>query len=370
MAAQQTDKSQQTERPTLRQIKRAYEEGNLPRSVEVGQAISLAVLLGWGFLGGRAFLLDLSGRMTSSFQGAGRPVGDDALLQSLVDATTGAMLVAMPLLVVLMVLSVAAQLAQTGYHPRKTPIPFELKRLDPVKGLKNFITPDKIFQAVKALSRVALYALLAGFVVVPEWSKISALALEEPARIFSESMWIIFRVLIRALALGAVLAAIDISFTRYRWFRKLYMSKQQIRDEQKEHEGDPMLRGRIRERQRQMSRRRMMADVRNADVVVTNPIHVAVALKYERLTMGAPTVLAKGRGHIAHRIREEAKKHDVPIVEDPPLARTLEALCKVGAPIPEALFRAVAEVFAYVMGRRRGTYRPHPEVEALTGARP
>jgi flagellar biosynthetic protein FlhB len=268
-----------------------------------------------------------------------------------------------------MVLGVGAQLAQTGYHPRKTPVPFELKRLDPVKGMKNFITPDKLFQAVKALSRVALYALLAGFVIVPEWSTIAALALEEPRRIFSDSMWIVFRVLIRALVLGAVLAAIDISFTRYRWYRKLYMSKQQIRDEQKEHEGDPLLRGRIRERQRQMSRRRMMSDVKNADVVVTNPVRVAVALKYERVTMAAPTVLAKGRGHVARRIREEALRHDVPIVEDPPLARTLEKLCRVGAPIPEALFRAVAEVFAYVMGRRAGGFRPHPEVESLTGAR-
>ncbi len=366
--SQQPDKSQQTERPTPRQIKRAYEEGNLPRSVEVGQAISLAVFLGWAFIGGTAFLAGSMDRVRNGLTATSGPVGADALLDRLVDSTAGAMALCAPLLAVMLVVAVAAQIAQTGFHPRKQPVPFELKRLDPVKGLKNFITLDKLFQAAKAIARVALYAGLAFVVLVPEWDAVSALALEGPWRIFTGTMGIALRVLVRALVLGAVLAAIDLGFTRYRWQKKLFMTKQQVKDELKENEGNPLLKGRIRERQRQASRQRMMADVRDADVVVTNPVHVAVALKYDRGAMEAPVVLAKGRGHIAQRIKDEARKFGVPVVEDPPLARVLEKLCRVGAPIPESLFRAVAEVFAYVLSHRKGPYLVHHDLENETEA--
>ena len=362
--SQQPDKTQQTEKPTPRQIKRAYEDGNLPRSMEVGQAVTLAIFLGWSFAFGGAFLVALMDRVRFSLARAGTASGNEMLVGSLRESTTGAFTLMVPLMAVLAVVSVGAQVAQTGFHPRKQPIPFEPKKLDPVKGLKNFITIDKVFQAVKAIVRVAAYAALAAFVVVPEWGRVASMSLGTPAQIFGEVAEIAGRVLLRALALGALLAAIDFGFTRYRWNKKLHMTKQQVKDDHKEQEGDPHIKAKRRERQREASRRRMIADVVKADVVVTNPTHVAVALKYDRITMAAPLVLAMGRGRIAKRIKEEAALHGIAVIEDPPLARLLLKVCRVGAPIPEALYRAVAEVMAYVMGRKKGVYRPlEPDLE-------
>ncbi|MDH3283557.1 MAG: EscU/YscU/HrcU family type III secretion system export apparatus switch protein [Acidobacteriota bacterium] len=305
--AQKPDKRQRTERPTRRRIERAYEEGNLPRSVEVGQAISLTVLLGWAFFGGGAFLAGSMNRVRNGLTATAGPVGADALLDRLMGATTGAMTLCAPVLAIMIVVAVVAQIAHTGFHPRKTPVPFELERLDPVKGLKNFITLDKLFQGVKAVARVALYAAVAFVVLVPEWDAVAGLALEEPGRIFTGTMGIALRALVRALLLGAALALIDVGFTRYRWRRKLFMTKQQVKDELKEHEGAPLLKGRIRERQRQASRRRTTADVRKPDAATTNPVHAAVALECDRVETGAAVVPAKGRGRIARQVKQETE---------------------------------------------------------------
>ncbi len=151
---------------------------------------------------------------------------------------------------------------------------------------------------------------------------------------------------------GLVLAALDYGFQRRRVRKSLMMTRQEVRDEYRQSEGDPMTRSRIRQRQVEMSRNRMMADVAISSVVVVNPTHIAVALEY-RPELGAPRVVAKGQGHIAARIREEAEKHDVPVVRDVPLARTLPAACKVGPAIPADLYEAVARLLAFVFNLTR-----------------
>ncbi|RMG47376.1 MAG: EscU/YscU/HrcU family type III secretion system export apparatus switch protein [Acidobacteria bacterium] len=363
MAAKQQDRSSRTEKPTPRRLRKAYEQGNVPRSPDVGQAVSLAAFLLWAWAGAGAMLSGLARELRLSLAGAAGPISPERLLERAASSGRDALLLMAPLLLPLLVLSVVGQIAQSGFHPRKQPIPFELNRVNPVEGLKRFVTVEKLVAAGKALLRVALYAAVAALVIVPEWPRVVELAAGTPLQILQAAAAMSLRVLFRALILGAALAALDYAFTRYRWYRNLYMTKQEIRDEAKENEGDPLVRSRLRARQRDAARRRMIAGVRTADVVVTNPVHVAVALRYRQAVMNAPVVVAKGRGYIAQRIKEEARKHGVPIVEDPPLARALDRLCEVGLPIPEALYRAVAEVLAYVMGRRRGPYRTHPEVD-------
>jgi flagellar biosynthetic protein FlhB len=252
-------------------------------------------------------------------------------------------------------------------HLRKPLVPFEVDKMNPVKGLKNFVNLQKLFEAAKAISRVAIYAALAYFVAVPAWKAVTWVSFGSPAQILAEAARVSGKLLAYALGVGAVLAIIDYAFSKYRWYRQLYMTKQEIRDENKENEGDPHVKGRMRTRQKEAARHRMMASMKDADVVVTNPTHVAVALRYDQARMAAPAVIAKGKGHLAKRIKEKAKQYEIPIVEDPPLARMLERICPVGAPIPESLYRAVAEVFAYVMNSKPGGYRPHEELEREGG---
>lgn len=361
--AGQESKSQKTEKPTGRRIRKALEKGNVARSQDVGQTVSLAVFLLWATFGGTAFLSGLLAQTRSGLLQMGRFHGEATILDRTMESMTTALLLMAPLLGALVVFAIVGQIAQTGFHPKKTPIEIDFKKLNPVEGLKKFVDVKKLFQAGKAMAKLLLYGALAAMVVVPEWRHITALAFRSPAGVIGTAAHIVGRILLRAFLLGVVLSVIDYGFTRYRWVKDLYMTKQEVRDEHKENEGDPQIKGRIRGLQRQASRKRMMAAVKNADVVVTNPVHVAVALKYERPAMAAPIVVAKGKGHLAQRIKEEARRCEVPIVEDPPLARTLERLCPLDTVIPEALYRAVAEVFAYVMGRQKGFYTPHPEVE-------
>ncbi len=365
MSSGVSDKSQKTEKPTGRQLERAYDKGSLPRSQDVGPAVSLAVFILWAFLGGGFVLSSLMSNMTLSLEEL-RPTEDSThLLDGLKAGGVFAFRLLGILLVLLFVTAIAQSLAQTGYHPRKHPIPFEPGKLNPIPGLKKLLSLDKVVQALKAVVRLVIYAVVVAGVLIPAWPVVTTLPMATPGAILEVTQNIAGEILLWALAASIVLAAIDYSFARYRWYRGLYMTKKEVKDEQKENEGNPETKQKIRAKQREIFRRRMMSSVKTADVVVTNPTHVAVALEYKRDTMKAPTVLAKGRGYVAARIKEEARKHSVPIVEDPPLARAMEKICIVGHEIPEVLFRAVAEVFAYVFGRPGAVYREHPEVERL-----
>lgn len=372
------DKDRRTEKPTGRQLRKARDKGNVARSQDIGHAVSLAIFLGWSALAGAAFMGGLTGALRAGIANLAASRTDGMLLDALLDHAWRGLALIGPLVLAIALAAIAAQLLQTGWHLRKPLFQFDLKKLDPVAGLRGFINLQKLVQALKALLKIGIYAALAAFVVVPEWDRVLDLGHATPGEIFGTICGITLRVLMRALLVSAVIAAADFAISRRIWYRNLYMTKQQVRDEHRENEGDPAVKARIRSKMREAIRRRMMSAVKTADVVVTNPTHVAVALRYERKTMAAPVVVAKGRGFVALRIREQAELHRVPLLEDPPLARTLERLCPLGAPIPPALYRAVAEVLAYVLGRRRGAYRPHHDVESLVrhraerpgGARP
>lgn len=360
-------KDNRTERPTAKVIRKAREKGNVARSADVSHAVSLMVFLLWAWFAGGAFLDAMRGVVRDGMTVVTQTDDPGRLIRLGEASFLRGMQILAPLLLPLMVFGIAGSVMQTGYHPRRPMIKLELNKLNPLSGLRRFISIDKIIAAVKALARAALYASIAAAVVLPEWKNVTGMTAMTPAGIWAATADIVRRILVRVLLVGIVLAVIDFSVTRYRWYRGLYMTKQEVRDEHKENE-NPELKARVRGKQREIARRRMMSAVRTADVVVTNPTHVAVALKYDRAKMVAPVVVAKGRGYVALRIRELAKAAGVPIVEDPPLARMLEKLCALGAPVPEALYRAVAEVFAYVFRRRHGPYRVHAEVESTAEA--
>lgn len=350
---------QRTEKPTGRQLRRARDKGNVARSADVGHAVSLTIFLAWSGLAGGAFLAGMTAVVRDGLAHAGARPSDDAVLDALLTAAGAGFRWVGPLVLLIALGGLLGQLLQVGWHLKRPLIEIRFSKLNPVVGLGNFFQLQKTLDALKALVKVVLFAGLAGLVVIPEWPRVIELAMASPGEILHSALGIAFRVLVRALAISALIAIADFALNKHLWLRRLYMTKQQIRDEHRECEGDPAVKAKIRSKQREALRRRMMAAVKTADVVVTNPTHVAVALRYDRKTMAAPLVLAKGRGYVAERIREEALAHGVPLLSDPPLARAIEKLCPVGHPIPPALYRAVAELLAYLFGQRKGYYRPH-----------
>ncbi|MCP3979357.1 MAG: flagellar biosynthesis protein FlhB [bacterium] len=354
----QENRSQRTEKPTPKRLKQARERGQLPRSKEVSSAAVLIGFLLFARFLGPMWLDRMQVFMNSWLASTGHAEltvsGMAAWLASLV-APLGVLLV-LPL-GTLFVSSLGGSLIQGA--PTFTMKPFQPKadKLNPLKGLKRMVSLKQWVEVVKSLLKMSLYG------VVAYAAARNVLVYQPPG---TSGAGETFRVLVslthKMLIYGSVLAVglglLDYMFRRYDHERDLKMTKREIKDEQKETEGDPAIRARIRQKQMALARTRMMADVAKATVVVTNPTHFAIALRYVPGETASPRLLAKGRAILADRIRALAKEHGVPIVSDPPLARALYKSVPIGAEIPPALFRAVAEVLALVMARRPSASSP------------
>ncbi|HVW34893.1 MAG TPA: EscU/YscU/HrcU family type III secretion system export apparatus switch protein [Acidimicrobiia bacterium] len=343
--------SDKTEQPTAKRKREARRDGNLARSPEVvawAQMLAAGVLLpasyslGWHSL--RQVMTQVGTVIT-------RP-DVNASVDLLGSALRGGLLAIAPLALGMVAIGLIGNFAQTGFAVSGKALKPKFDRLSPKKGLKRLFSPHSAWEAGKAALKLLVLAgvawpgvshlgsALAGGGAVPTGQVLG--------RVASATMS-----LIRSTALaGLALAAVDYGFQRRRVRKSVMMTKQEVKEEYRQSEGDPMTRQRIRQRQVEMSRNRMMAAVAVSSVVVVNPTHIAVALEY-RPEWGAPRVVAKGQGFIAQRIREEAEKHDVPIVRDVPLARTLHAACKLGQAIPADLYEAVARLLAFVFTLRR-----------------
>ncbi|HEY0119410.1 MAG TPA: EscU/YscU/HrcU family type III secretion system export apparatus switch protein [Cellulomonas sp.] len=270
----------------------------------------------------------------------------------LFDGLRGTLTAVLPILLVTVVVTVAVAAAQGGVHPRSfMPQP---EQFNPLSGLKRLVGPQAWWQAVKVLAKSAAVGLVL-FVTVKGLTPVllasGRLSLSHVLSVAAGGTTSLLR---SGIVVGVLLAAADLAVVLRRNRKQTRMTLREVKEEHKRSEGDPHVKAAIRARQQQMSRNRMMAAVAEADVVLVNPTHVAVALRYEP-GKGAPRVVAKGAGVLAAKIRERASEHHVPLVEDIPLARALHAACEVGAEIPEYLFTAVARVLAFVMAlRRRG----------------
>ncbi len=207
---------------------------------------------------------------------------------------------------------------------------------------------DALVNFVKGLVKIALVGVVITVVLWPDMNRLEGMVTADPALILLDFQVLGLKVFGAVLAVVTILAIADYVYQRNRWWNRLKMTVQEVRDEYKQMEGDPTIKGRIRSIRNERSRKRMMANVPDATVIITNPTHYAVALKYDR-TMSAPLCLAKGADAVALRIREVAKEHDVPIVENPPLARALFASVEVDETIPGEHFKAVAQVIGFVM---------------------
>jgi flagellar biosynthetic protein FlhB len=334
-------------------MRKARQEGQIPKSQEVVQ---------WTSLLATVFLLQLTVKLAddrfrplleqSSNVMATAEIGP-ALSLAGKWAVAGGIVLA-PLLLGSMVLGVAMNLAQVGFAPSIKLIAPKFSRVSPTKGLKRLLSTTTLWETAKALAKVAVLSLVAYRAVVG----IVPLLVDGGHLSTMTSIGLVgSRALnmVRTVAMvGLGLAAADYGYQRRKIQGQLRMTKQELKEEARETEGDPHMKGAIRSKQLAMSRNRMMAAVSGASVVVVNPTHVSVALRYEAIE-GPPRVVAKGADLVAARIREEATKHGVPIVEDVPLARTLYRACEINDVIPAELYDAVARILAFIFNlRRRG----------------
>lgn len=340
---------EKTERATPRRREQAHKRGQVFRSVEVGSALLLLGLFLVINLSGpgayrdiRNLTVGLLGRFRVEEWTAGRV---DALLVSV--GLLGMKILA-PILLTALLIGVAADLAQVGFLFSFEPIKPNFARLDPIAGFQRMFSKRSLVELAKALLKVTVVGWVCYSAIRKEIDLFPLLVDMEIGETVRLLGGLTLGVAWKSGAALLILAAADYAYQRWEYEAGLRMSKQEIKEEMKETEGNPQIRQRIRERQRAMARRRMMQDVAKADVVVTNPTNYAVALKYDLESMTAPQVVAKGQGFLAARIKEVAAEHRVAVVENKPLARALYSSVEVGGTIPAELYQAVAEVLAFV----------------------
>ena len=259
---------------------------------------------------------------------------------------------------VFVVLAIISGVAQTGFNVSAKPMEPELSKISPLKGLKRQFSSKQLVEFVKGLVKIGLVGTVGTILLLPEISRLDTLASMEAAELLYEIQILIIRVFIGILAILFVIAALDVVSQQYQHIKQLRMTKQEVKEEYKNTEGDPQVKGRLRQIRMQRSRERMMQAVPTADVVITNPTHFAVALSYKPESMEAPILVAKGQDLIAQRIRSIAEENDIAIVENPPLARALHATVELDQEVPPEHFEAVAQVISYVFnlkGRRMPT---------------
>jgi len=349
VAPENSDMAERTEPATPKRKEDARRKGQVAQSRELGSVAILwtAVLLAGSFLGA-ALVLHVARLAAGIWSSAGRGLGGlrdahAALLQAALAAGAGLL----PMLVLLALAGGLAALAQTGPMFSAEVLTPRASRLSPAAGFKRLFEPDRLFDLAKAIFKLGVVGSIT-FVVLAGSAELIPALLQVP---IAESLGIggtlARRVAVLTVAFLTAMAALDVLYVRWRHEKRLRMTRKEVRDEVKEREGSPHVRSRVRQLQREVSRSRMIQAASEASVVVTNPTHYAVALQYSR-DLPAPRVLAMGRNHVAQRIREVAREHDIPIVENPPLARLLFRTAKVGQDIPESLYQAVAEVLAFV----------------------
>ena len=217
-----------------------------------------------------------------------------------------------------------------------------------MKGFGRIFSKNSVMELFKSLFKVSIISVASYYTIKSHWTEIPPLMGLGVGGILSFMGQVALEIIFEVLVIMIFLSLIDFSFQKFTYKENLRMTKQEVKEERKETDGNPQIKQRIRTAQMEMSRKRMMSSVPEADVIVTNPTHISVAIKYDVLNHAAPIVVAKGAGDVAMKIREIAREHDIPIVEDKPLARVLNKTVEIGQQIPDELFKAVAEILAYV----------------------
>jgi flagellar biosynthesis protein FlhB len=355
--AEEQDSGQQTEQPSQRKLQRARKRGQVAQSREVNTWFML--------MAGTGIVLFMAPAAASSISSTLRGflmlqhfLDRDGVRWDAIETAVGEVgfILLLPLLVVVAA-AAGGTLMQIGFVFATEKLGADLARISPLAGFKRLFSPRSTVEFLKSLGKVGAVAAVAAWMALPALSTLAHMIREPAEMLPSELYRLMLRLLFGVLAVVTVLAMFDFAYQRFSFVRSMRMSKQEVKEENKQAEGDPVIRARLRAIRMNRARKRMMAAVPKASVVVTNPTHYAVALQYDMGASGAPKVVAKGADLVALKIREIANEHDVPIVENPPLARALYAGVEIDREIPPEHYKAVAEIISYVF-RLKGKLRP------------
>jgi flagellar biosynthetic protein FlhB len=345
---------ERTEAPSQRRLEQAREEGQVPRSRELN-TLTLLAAAGMGlWLSADALRGSLSALLRSGLTIVPGDIGEPAaMIERFRALAIDAAVSIAPLLGVLFVVALVSPMLLSGWLVSSKSLAPDFARLNPVKGLGNMFSATGLAELAKAIAKVILIFGIAVWAVLGQTEATMGLASEPLPAALAHGGRILGLCFLAVVSSLAVIAALDVPFQIWNHRSKLKMSREDLRREAKEQEGDPQVKAAIRSQQREMARKRMMAAVPTADVVVVNPTRYAVALRYDDKAMRAPRVVAKGMHLIAGRIRGLAEEHRVPVLQAPPLARALYRHAEIGDEVPAALYAAVAEVLAWVFQLRR-----------------
>ena len=349
---------ERTEKATPKRRQEARRKGQVAQSREIPSVLILMTAMGFFYFAGSWMFWNMAGVIGGVYERLGTvrldAVSDVSAFS--VEVFNKVFLILIPFFVPVLIAGMAGNIGQIGFEIHSEPMRPKLTKLNPISGMKKFVSLKSLVEMVKSIFKILVVGGISYGVVKKETTKFPGLMQQEVGDILLFIGNVAFKIFFFVCLALIILAVFDYLYQRWQYEKDLKMTKQQVKDERRQSEGDPKVKGRIRKVQLEMARRRMMEAVPQADVVITNPIHLAVALKFDAASMVAPTVVAKGSGHIAERIKETARNHQVPIIEDKPLAQTLHKMVEIGEYIPAELYRAVAEVLAYVY-RLKGMYQ-------------
>jgi len=354
---------EKTEQASPKRLEKAREEGDVPRSRELATcAVLFAAGLSLMMMGdhlNKALKASMSAGLRFDRSMAFDPI---VLLMKMTDTIYTLLIAFAPFALVILAVAIASPILIGGWvFSGKAFVP-QFSRLNPMKGLGNLFSKNSAVELIKSIAKTILVASVAYVVVSRDMEPILSLSLLPLKSSISQVNDLLLMGFLSIVSALVFIAAIDVPYQLYHYATKLKMTKEEVRQESKESDGNPEIKARIRQQQREMARRRMMSEIPNADVVITNPTHYAVAIKYKDDGMRAPVVVAKGADAVALKIREIAAENNVLTMEAPKLARALYAHTELGQEIPEALYSAVAEVLAYVFQMRifkkDGGFRP------------
>lgn len=346
MAEQDQERTEEATQQRRDDFRKRGQVANTRELSSVLMLLSSAFML-W-FLG-RFFLIQMSEIVTQSLgpflvEAARR--GD--YVPAIMFVSKKAALIIGPLIGIFMIMGVGSSVLQTGFLQNEEALKFDLEKMNPIEGFKKIFSLRSFAEGVKAVFKLVLVASVVAVLVTDHIVKVPQLVNLSINQIVAFTGDLTVRLLGGVGVFMGVIAAADYFFQRWQLEKQMRMTKQEIKEEHKSREGDPMIKARIRRIQREMANKRMMNDVPKADVVITNPTHIACAIQYDPASMAAPRLIAKGAGHIAEKIKELARQNNIPVMENKPLARTIFKSLKIGQTIPRELFTAIAQVLSYV----------------------
>jgi flagellar biosynthetic protein FlhB len=367
MAEEFGDDLEKSEEPTPKRREEARKQGQFPRSRNLIPAATLGAIIIALRIGGE-HLVDKLGRCIVGFfslAGNIKDLNPENMMAMSVETGLLFAPVMLPMFVGIMLSGLGSGFLQTGFVMASEPLRFDFKRINPINGLKRLFSLDSVADSINAMLFIVVLGFIGGIFL---YQKLSAL-LSLPSLAVGDISTYASRngFLLSGWIIGAMVAitGFDYLYQRWRIDKQLRMSRQELKEELREQEGHPQLKAHLRGLRQKLSRRRMMNDVAKADVVITNPTHLAIALRYRAEEMVAPRVVGKGSGFIAEKIRNVAREKSIPVVENKPLAHLLYSRVEIGREIPESLYRAVAGVLAYVYRFRGGSHTNTSKVNAL-----